>query len=112
MKDSGEYGCETARLCRGGVQAGLSLNQIGTFVVKVVLRTFNVQLRAEGKMSLHRNTIKLPALGISMLDQVELTKAILAAPFLVIAAGESCCNVDNKYPIIIAFWDHVADAPW
>lgn len=112
MKESGEYGCETARLCQEGVQAGLSLNQIGTFVARVVLRTLNVRLREECKMSLHRNTIKLLALGISMLDQFELTKAILAAPFLVIAADESCRNGDKKYPIFIAFWDHVADAPW
>ena len=64
---------------------------------KVVLRTFNVQLRAEDKMYLYRKTVEVFVLGISILDQVALTKAILAASFLAIAADEFSHNGDRTY---------------
>ncbi|CBJ34137.1 expressed unknown protein [Ectocarpus siliculosus] len=112
LKPGGKFGETAARLFQSFVQGGVSLNMTQQLLQSTMYHTTGVRLKQDLNITCARNTVKVLALGITQLDGNELVKAILKAPFLLIAGDESLRNGDKKFPIFVAFYDVEADAPW
>lgn len=112
LKPEKTYGEGAARLFEHHIRSGVSLKAAGPLIANTLLLSTGVHLKNDLKMTMSRNTIKLYSVGITRLDGEELVKAILAAPFLLVAGDESLRNGDKKFPIFVAFHDVATDSPW
>ncbi|CAB1100631.1 unnamed protein product [Ectocarpus sp. CCAP 1310/34] len=114
LKPGGKFGETAARLFKSFVEGGVSLNMTPQLLqpTSTVFHATGVQLKQDLNITCARNTVKVLALGITQLDGEELVKAVLRAPFLLIADDESLRNEDKKFPVFVAFHDVEADAPW
>ncbi|CAB1102843.1 unnamed protein product [Ectocarpus sp. CCAP 1310/34] len=83
------------RLKPGG---GVSLSMTPQLLQFIMFHTTGVRLKQDLNITCARNTVKVLGLGITQLDGEELVKAILQAPFLLIADDESLRNGDKKFP--------------
>lgn len=107
------YEMKAARMTQLCLENGLPLCRIGPLIMGLFRNGTGVELDTKNsKMKLHGKTAKLLALGVASLDLEELIKAILKAPFLMIAGDESLRKMDEKFPIFVAFWDVEAGKPW